>query len=492
MNSKKMETWSRRKDIISDLPEALLCHIVSFLSTKEAALTSLLSKKWRYLFAAKPNLDFDDSECSRPELVNQLETNEVHITFMRFVTRVLASQGDSTIRSFSLKCGHGIYPVFVSRWISNVMLRGISDLDLRVTVDWKDLMMPARVFTSKSLVRLRIETGNGTMIGGMHMEHVFLPKLKALYLDTITFGDGDNYLVKLISACPVLEELVMINLCWDGYWHRSVSSKTLKRLTLRCQDYDQNPDSVTFDTPNLVYFEYSDHVAQKYDIVKFDSLVEASIGLRMTRDQHTLASYGDLVGNATDPLTRISNVQILYLYASTLEALTFCCKPIPVFKKLIHLTVKTHRQVGWESLPALLKKCPSLETLVFEGLHHKKTVKCEDGDGCLCKSSSEDIRSCLSSSPVKVLKILKFGEISFYCDDTEKQKQMEQVKHFLETMPSLEQMIVCYNTRIDEDLKGQLERLVPRGASSKCSIQLICDHVLAPVYPYSGVIDYIE
>lgn len=90
---------------------------------------------------------------------------------------------------------------------------------------------------------------------------------------------------------------------------------------------------------------------------------------------------------------------------------------------------------------------------------------------------------------MKVLKILKFGEISFYCDDIQKQKQMEQVKYFPETMPNLEQMIVCYNTRIDEDLKSQLERLVHREASSKCRIQLICDNIIGPIYPFSGIIN---
>ncbi|XP_024012967.1 putative F-box/FBD/LRR-repeat protein At3g59240 isoform X1 [Eutrema salsugineum] len=334
------------------------------------------------------------------------------------------------------------------------MVRGVSDLDLRVTVNWAD-SMPSIFFVSKSLVRLRIVTEDGPVID---VEDVFLPKLKTLHLDSLVFKDGDNYLVKVISGCPVLEELVMIDLGWDDYWNRSVSSKTLKRLTLRCQDWDNNPDSVSFDTPNLVYFEYCDHVADKYEIVSFDSLVEAKIGLRMTREQR---SHGHGVSNARDLLMRISNVHFLYLFATTLE---------------------THRDVGWGSLAAILKNSPNLETLVFEELHHNSTFKCDVVDGCLCKPS-ENIPSCLSSSPVKVVKILKFGDISFYCDDTE--KQMKLVKYFLEIMPNLERMILCYNTRIDEDLKSQLERLVSRGASLKCSVQLICDNLSEPLYPFS-------
>ncbi|XP_023638785.1 putative F-box/FBD/LRR-repeat protein At3g59240 isoform X2 [Capsella rubella] len=429
------------KDIISNLPEALICHILSFLPIRVAALTSLLSKRWRYLFAFVPNLDFDDSGCRPHELARMI--------FMNFVDRVLVLQGNSAIDRFSLKCNNDYnYPSRISSWISNVIERGVSDLDLSGT-NISDHSMHSSVFVSKSLVRLRIETLYCNVID------VFLPKIKTLHLDSVVFGDGDSCLVKLISGCHVLEELVMIDLNWGAYWKRSVSSKTLERLTVRYENWDRSLDSVSFDTPNLVYFGYSDYLANKYVIVNFDSLVEASIGIQMTRDQCAHASHGDLVVNATELFMGISNVQILNVSADTLQ------------------------DFRWESLPALLNNCPNLETLVFDGLHDKNTVKCVDADRWLWRSS-EDIRSCLSSSPVKVLKILNFGEVRFYSKEMEKRKEL--VKYFLETMPNLEQMILCYRSRIDEDLKSQLERLAPRGASPKCSVQLILENVIPPTY----------
>lgn len=98
--------------------------------------------------------------------------------------------------------------------------------------------------------------------------------------------------------------------------------------------------------------------------MNLDSLVKASIDLRMTSDQRAHASHRDMVCNATDLLKGISNVQFLCLFANTLEVLfeypcfsivvcymafqmksiwflfqvlTFCCKQIPLFKNLIHL-----------------------------------------------------------------------------------------------------------------------------------------------------------
>ncbi|XP_010507534.1 PREDICTED: F-box/LRR-repeat protein At3g58900-like [Camelina sativa] len=73
-------------DAISNLPEDLLFHILSFLSTREAALTSVLSKKrWRDLFTLLPSLDFDDSifmPCVSPEECPRT-------SFREFVSRVL-------------------------------------------------------------------------------------------------------------------------------------------------------------------------------------------------------------------------------------------------------------------------------------------------------------------------------------------------------------------------------------------------------------------
>ncbi|KAG7627843.1 FBD domain [Arabidopsis thaliana x Arabidopsis arenosa] len=390
--------------------------------------------------------------------------------FENFVDRVLSLQGDYPINKFSLTCRDFVDPICVSRWISNVMERGVSDLDLCCIVDWDDGTMPPCIFVSKALVHLRIETSNGVFID---VEDVFLPKLKTLYLNKVLLQHcSDNGFVKLITSCHVLEDLFIMNLCWDGYLNRSVSSKTLKRLTFFCEDvHDVNPEIVSFDTPNLLYLVYHDCVADKYKEMNFDSLVYASICLQMTSHQRTHASYEHMVANATDFLMGISNVQILELFANTIEVLTFCCEQIPVFKNLVCLIIKTDQNAGWESLPVLLKNCPDLESLIFDGLHHNDTIKCEDVDGCLCKSS-RGIPSCLSSSPVQFLTIWKFGEI---CDDyDDMEKQIELVMYFLETMPNLEEMKLFYDTQIDEDVISKLQMALRRTLSLRSLFNARC------------------
>ncbi|KAF3494102.1 hypothetical protein DY000_02056613 [Brassica cretica] len=266
--------------------------------------------------------------------------------------------------------------------------------------------LPSEMFVSETLVRLKIGVRDVLTID--KVKDVFLPNVKTLCLDDVMVKN--SVFRKLLSGCQALEELVLNNL-FEVKGSCSVFHNTLKRLVVsRSRTFDENHESVSFSTPNLVYLE-------------------------MTPDQTVEAKYSnddgsppeEMVGNATNFLMGICNVKILYLSDGTLEVLTYCCKPIPEFNNLIHLTIKTDPDVAWESLPALLKNCPKLETLVFEGLHHK-FANCWEEDRCLCNLWEEDIPTCLSSSPVKVLKILKFGEI-FGDEDIEEQIKQVSIIH---------------------------------------------------------------
>lgn len=325
MNSKKMDLGS--KDLINSLPDALLCHILSFLSTKDAALTSLLSKRWRFLLAFVPNLDLDSSVFKHRKVAKR-RRQWIHKSFKVFVNRLIALQGNAMLNRFSLKCKVRCDSACVDGWIFNVLDRSVLDLDLHISSE-SDYHLPSKVFMNKTLVRLKLGSKDEFIID---VQEVLLPKLKTLYLHGfVCFEESGIACAKLISGCPVLEELVMINLMWGLLDVCSVSNPTLKRVTICCETIDYNPQSVSFDTPNLVYLEFTDVVAIKYPKVNLDSLVEARLGLRLTPYQITKARNSvdgleeEMVGNASDFLMGISNVKILYLSSHTLEV----CISIP-------------------------------------------------------------------------------------------------------------------------------------------------------------------
>lgn len=108
----------------------------------------------------------------------------------------------------------------------------------------------------------------------------------------------------------------------------------------------------------------------------------------------------------------------------------------------------------------------------------KDTNKCfETGaDRCVCKPW-HGTPIWLSSSPVKILKVLKFGEITNYKDDMDKQTDL--IRYFVETMPNLEQVILYYDTPLDGDLSivSTGFQMLEKVASTKCKIQVISDDI---------------
>ncbi|CAH8269109.1 unnamed protein product [Arabidopsis lyrata] len=434
-------------DRVGSLPDELLCHILSFLTTKEAALTSLLSKRWRNLIAFVPYLDFDNSVFLHPE-EGKRERHEIRQSFMDFVDRVLALQGESPIKKFSLKCRTGVDSDRVDAWISNVLRRGVSELYLLIILGMTmedNYRLSPKGFESRTLVKLKIDCGiDVSWMAGS----IFLPMLKTLVLDSVSF-----YVDKfetLLHALPALDDLVLVDVNWLDS-NVTISNASLKTLTI---DSDGHLGTFSFDTPSLVYFFYSDYAAEDYPVVKMENLREARIFLMVSDEEieRVRVPNNDLFEDDMDNvvlrfehvgklMNGIRNVEYLDLSADTLEVLSLCCESMPVFKNLKSLAIKSNESRGWQAMPVLLRNCPHLESLVIEGLLHHVTDKC--GDACDCVSREDKGRS-LTSCPVKMLEIHGFGGTK---------KEMQMIKHFLDYFPSLKEMEIY----ADEDGPTNLE-----------------------------------
>ncbi|KAG7543774.1 F-box domain [Arabidopsis thaliana x Arabidopsis arenosa] len=431
-------------DLLSNLPDELLCDILSLLTTKEAALTSVLSKRWRNLIAFVPNLDINDCEFLHPE-VRKEERDDIRQLFMDFVDRVL--QGNSPIKKFSLFCAS----------------RG------------DNYHLCPKVFENKKLVKL--ELNHGFDIRCLDRS-IFLPILKTLVLDSVLLS-VDKFEI-LLHALPALEELVLDRIHWkelDVTVSVSLSSASLKTLTIK---FIECFDTFSLDTPSLVYLSYSDFVAEDYSVAKMENLFEARINLCVIEEDISIARapYNDLLeddeynvvlrfANVGKLMNGIRNVRYLVLSPDTLEVLSLCCESMPVFKNLKSLTIKSEESRGWQAMPVLLRNSPHLETLVLEGLFHYVTDKC--GDACDCVSREGKGRS-LTSCPVKVLEIKGFQGTM---------KEMNIIKHFLDYFPCLKEIKIYMEEndptqlRVPEVSEVIAEMMEHYEKSSSCNVQLL-------------------
>ncbi|CAA7030999.1 unnamed protein product [Microthlaspi erraticum] len=430
--------------MINDLGDDVLRHIISFLPIREAAFTSLLSNRWRYMFALPTNLrlDYDEEVCGRrrPEY------------FIEFVDRVLARSGNIPTRKISIKFRKSIDSRHVNRWMTKVLQHGLLNLDIDVIFGHDYYVVPLETFfTCKNMVELKLGKGFLATLPG----DVSLPSLKKLYLDSVYFtNSGLCVSGKLLSACPVLEELTMLE--GEGTWKYfciNVSSFTLKKLTIKCNEGSHIRD-MTLDTPNLVYLEYSGFVKRNYPTVSLESLVEAKLGLLFERLVGIDSLYRSLYTgrNPTNLIKGLRNVEVLELSSlDTWEKVfSYFREAIPVFSNLVRLSVKiplSYHYCDWEPLLLLVKKSPNLKTLVIKGPR-------EWGE-----------RDYGLSCPVKVLKTTCHGG---------KTGELQQMKYFIEELPCLELIEVCaYAINDEEKSRITLELLLMVPKPLKCNIQIM-------------------
>ncbi|XP_028806317.1 FBD-associated F-box protein At4g10400-like [Neltuma alba] len=183
-------------DRLSNLSDDLLRHILSFLPTKDAIATSLLSKRWMSLWIGLPILHFDDSSFRSSE------------SFFQFVECALKFFPNfNHIQIFRLK-GSGIKfgprPDKIISWVKEVINKlnelQVDELELCFT-SWSSIRLASSIFNCSTLKVLRLKDVKVDTLSSVN-----LPSLKVLHLESVMFLEF-RCLVMLLAGCPLLEEL---------------------------------------------------------------------------------------------------------------------------------------------------------------------------------------------------------------------------------------------------------------------------------------------
>ncbi|XP_078180424.1 F-box/LRR-repeat protein At4g14103-like isoform X2 [Carex rostrata] len=262
-------------DMITSLPNDILTHILSFLSTKNTVQTCILSKGWINTWASVPDLKFDIKEFGLPENIDdhEMHVEEFVTKFELLVKNVLEKREAFRVNRFQLCLDSGVFwPCKVlADYISDVMKLEPRECSIKLCSREKFNLNTDLIFTCASLIYVELcVSTKGRLFVAMELNSVNLPCLKTLKLGRVRMSDDS--LKKLLLGCPVLEELVLENINIDII---EICSNTLKKLVLNSY---YSVKRLQISTPNLQYLDISKLRDLRGNLLlTMPSLVDASI-----------------------------------------------------------------------------------------------------------------------------------------------------------------------------------------------------------------------
>ncbi|KAM2186095.1 hypothetical protein ACFX1Q_031020 [Malus domestica] len=334
------------KDRINALPDALLCHILSFLPTKYAVRTTILSRRWKNLWTSVPNLYFNDRKDFPSFQAGPYGSN----LFTRFVDRVLYFRDSSDIKKFRLSVTYTDDLSHVDGWLCTAIRRNVVELDFELCQShynqYREFELPQSLFTCRTLTVLKLSSN---CITYAPPTSGCFPSLKFLYV-TVHYPDTDS-IEKLISCCSILENLNIDGILrCDVVSNIHISVPTLKTLSINLSVDPQYHDyNLLINGPKLENIDFKQDLSSNYSLEHSKSLVKANIVLK------------EVPCRVVALLEAISNVKYLSLSAERLKEWY-----LPVFPNLSQLKVVLYDSCYWEMLVMLLRKTPNLEDLILE------------------------------------------------------------------------------------------------------------------------------
>ncbi|KAK6115834.1 hypothetical protein DH2020_008103 [Rehmannia glutinosa] len=319
-------------DRISSLTDGVLCHILSFLPTKISVATSILARRWRFLWAYVPSLDFD------------CRNHDTDTKFAHIVNRVLLLRGVQSIITFRLRYDD---------------------------IDCSDCLLPQCLFTCKTLVDLRLHFRNCIPSNGV----VSLPSLKKLHIYGV-----ENGLRRMLSGCPVLEELIIDQIDEDDldFYDVIISSPTITRLIMiSFQIYSDESYSreygVKINVPALRYLQVEGCLSKEISAQLTTSLTEANISFKkdneiLREDYFVDKTYNEMEEgyssfelNFVDSLCNVKSLKLSSGKRFSVEEFRGQSKSIIRFDHLTRLDLA----VDWLFLTKFFERADNLQVLII-------------------------------------------------------------------------------------------------------------------------------
>ncbi|KAL3638383.1 hypothetical protein CASFOL_017754 [Castilleja foliolosa] len=395
-------------DIISALPDDIICRILYCLTTKQSVATSILARRWRYLWTYVSKLSFG------------IDMYDLSVGFKDIVNKVILLHKLQSINKFQLyedsdsECSE----YEIESWITTAINRNVRYLDLDFNPE-SSIKLPQCLFTCKTLVDVSLNCCGGIPSGSNAA--IYLPNLKKLLLQEVDYED-EEALPNLLSGCPVLEELIVIG---DLLGRLNISSPAIKRLKVNIpfdsSDFGHPGYMVIINAPALIYLKVR---GCSYEHISISSITTSLVEVDIRLNIYTVDAddYFYTRCHMLRFLNSIRSMKKLILVGRVEEFIEFAVVDSNVkFNNLIKLELTA----DWQFLPMLIERSDKLEVLIIR-----------EGYKCL-SNGIEPVRNrcaCLQYS-LRSVTIHEFG-----CTEEE----LNAVEYILRNAQVLKTMLINY------------------------------------------------
>ncbi|CAL8172505.1 unnamed protein product [Prunus armeniaca] len=369
------------EDRISELPYEVIVSIVSLLPLKEAVATSILSRRWRYVWSSTTTLNLETVNFEDPETLNYFceldydkrDQEEGH-KYVNWVNHALKQHSGQSIERFRVIFFlDNVFTSSIDKWVQFAMEKRVQRLELDLlttggggwhdddyTFPYKLLGMEKEDFASNVIPSLG---------SGGYYNNIGFKSLKVIHFRHV--GVTGEVVEFFLSNCPLLERLSLdvvknlVNLRVVG------PSIALKYLEIK---YCQRLKNIEICDANIVSFIYCGSLIHLH-LKNVPLLVDVTY-----YKWYAYAEFTRIVFSQFSPC--LSHLKILKL--DIREAVYNQNHVLPILANLRHLQLLVYADYHWSlgRLASFMKACPYMQRLVL-GLDLKtKMAKIEKAAEC--------------------------------------------------------------------------------------------------------------
>ncbi|CAH9079016.1 unnamed protein product [Cuscuta europaea] len=222
-------------DRLSELPDSLLIHILSFLGVKHAAMTSLLGKKWKFLWAELPTLEFEFYFWDKNEKPDKI------LNFVDGVNKTLATRSENYLEKLKVVFKYRErFAQDVDNWLEFALKSKVKDIHLSIIFSEEFYTLLELMYSNSSLTSLSLRGCILDPTGTIQWSS--LTKLQISEVDL-----PQPVVEKILSGCPVLNYLQLCE-CW-GFTCLSIASRNLCKLWVQDPESEETKQVLQISAP---------------------------------------------------------------------------------------------------------------------------------------------------------------------------------------------------------------------------------------------------